>query len=534
MSDPRKTTRFYVKAWFWSFIGITAVSCAVYLTTFIVDSAAQAQVSLSELLFAAGGQGALANLPEVIAGILGITLTVVAIIVELAANRYTPRITELFVKSPVNIIVLGFFVICGLICIWVSLTAGSAIFVPRAGTVVAVFAISLSLIVLLPYFTFVFGFLSPHNVVEHMGRCSLKAIGIPRRQGPKAQNRAKRITVSGIEQLADVALNAIEHKDKGICSHAVDTLGDLTRRYLAMKDQLPAQWFEFDPQLRENPDFVSMQPEVIDSIEQGRFWLEMKVLRQYQMLYGETLNRMRDINYLIAINTRKIAESAMEMAQQQTTDLGMKFFNTFLRATINERDVRTAYNVLNQYRLLAEAALKANRPALAVEAAKHFKYYGQLGFSTGLPFVLETTAYDLCTLNEMAFDLKATCRDELLKIFLQVDKEAAEGHELEASLRGVRKAQIKLATYYLTHDERELARVIYEDMIDELPARLNSIREELEAITSKEFWEISDRGVNFDYLEPERRRKLDVFFGWFGEQAGAKDSARGSRELRRR
>ena len=35
------------------------------------------------------------------------------------------------------------------------------------------------------------------------------------------------LAVGGIEQLADVALNAIEHKDKGICMHAVDTLGEL-------------------------------------------------------------------------------------------------------------------------------------------------------------------------------------------------------------------------------------------------------------------------------------------------------------------
>ena len=32
--------------------------------------------------------------------------------------------------------------------------------------------------------------------------------------------------------------------------------------------------------------------------------------------------------------------------------------NSYLRATLNARDVRTAYNVLNQYRLLVEAMLR--------------------------------------------------------------------------------------------------------------------------------------------------------------------------------
>ena len=47
-----------------------------------------------------------------------------------------------------------------------------------------------------------------------------------------------------------------------------------------------------------------------------------------------------------------------------------------------------------------------------------------------------------------------TCRaDELLQIFLEVDKEA-EGEQQEPSLRGVRKAQVKLATYYLQQGRR--------------------------------------------------------------------------------
>ncbi|MBW2278110.1 MAG: DUF2254 domain-containing protein, partial [Deltaproteobacteria bacterium] len=196
-----------------------------------------------------------------------------------------------------------------------------------------------------------------------------------------------------------------------------------------------------------------------------------------------------------------------------------------MRATINGRDVRTAYNVFNQYRLLAENALRAKRDDVAVEIAKRFQYYGQLGFTLGLPFVLETVAYDLCQLNEQAYNLGSRSQKELLGIFLEVDKEAEEGHELEASLRGVHKAQIKLATYYLTHDAVDLARVIFDDMRAELPSRLTSIREELAGITSREFWEISDRGVNFDYLEPEQREALKQFFAWFAEVDGSRPDA---------
>ena len=53
-------------------------------------------------------------------------------------------------------------------------------------------------------------------------------------------------------------------------------------------------------------------------------------------------------------------------------------------------------------------------------------------------------------------------------------------------------------------------------MAQESPERLRSIRDELLAITSKHFWEVVDRGTNFDYLDDARKARLREFFGWFG------------------
>ena len=85
-------------------------------------------------------------------------------------------------------------------------------------------------------------------------------------------------------------------------------------------------------------------------------------------------------------------------------------------ASLNARDVRTAYNVLHQYRQLAEAMLKV--PGTAVpwitssleDVAAHFKYYAQLAHGMGLSFVAETAAYDLCALCEIARSRLSTGR----------------------------------------------------------------------------------------------------------------------------
>jgi len=513
--DSRKSLRI----WLLPLLILLGFALTVFVFTFWIDSGGD----LSRLAILVdpsptSARNAVSNMGEVVAAVLGIAITVVAIIVELASNRYTHRITELFVSEPLNFAVMGFFVVTALHAIFVSVSfdeeaVSGAVFIPTVGVVVALGLLALCLLILLPYFAFVFEFLNPIQIVDRIRRHSIKVVGRKDRYSVAARQAE---AVRGVEQLADVGLNAMEHKDKGVSMASVDALQAMVVDYQGVRGDLEDDFFKVEGDLAHNPDFVSMSEEVLAAVTKRRIWFEMKVLRKYQTLYNEALNRMRDINYLIAINTRHIAEKALEVDNVELFDLVVKFFNTYLRATVNARDVRTAYNVLHQYRLLAQRVLHHQRGKPAVEIARYFKYYGLVGFNANLPFILETVAYDLCELNELAFDGKSPASRQLLRIFLQVDKES-EGAVQEVSLRGVRKAQVKLATYYLVHGDESRAREIYRDMERERRDRLASIRDELLGVRSSEFWEISDRGVNFDYLEPERKEKLLHFFDWFDD-----------------
>ena len=62
------------------------------------------------------------------------------------------------------------------------------------------------------------------------------------------------------------------------------------------------------------------------------------------------------------------------------------------------------------------------------------------------------------------------------------------------------------------HGAAGYAQRISDDMRSESPERLSSIRAEMLRIHAKDFWEVTDRGVNFDYLDDSRREKLDLFF----------------------
>jgi hypothetical protein len=493
---------------------------ALFVLTYMVDAGASADPRHVWHLIArpnpAAAFNTLTNAGDIVAAVLAIALTVVAIVVELASNRYTHRVTELFISEPINFAVMALFVVTTVQGAWVTLTFDwtpeHGGFVPNAGVIVSMTLLTLCLLILLPYFNFVFAYLNPISIVDRISKHALRTIVRARGDMRVLQRDA----VRGVEQIGDVALNAMQHRDTGVSMAAVDALQNLAREYQAVRGSMPAEWFVVDGELAHDPDFVSMDPHVLAELSARRTWFEMKILRQYQMVFGEALNRIRDVNYLIAMNTRMFAEAAARDAHVELLRLAIKFFNTYLRAAINGNDVRTAYSIIHQYRLLAQTLLDYQGGAFALQIAQHFHYYARVSYAARLPFLVETVAYDLCTLNEFAHERGAGIGDALLSVFLRVDD---DGTAHEASLRGVRKAQVKLATYYLHKGDDARARRVYDDMADEDAQRLASIREEMLGVESSEYWEVTDRGVNFDYLPPERKARLEQFFAWFEKPA---------------
>ena len=456
-------------------------------------------------------------LSSIIAAVLGIVLTVVSIVVQLAATRFSPAVTEMFFKDRTNRSVMALYVIGCVMGFWTAFGVNTG-WVPRVSLTVMLATSTLGFLVMAPYFAYVFRFLSPENVVRRIKREARKVAegGSSRDTAEERQQKSLELT----EQLTDIAINAISQKDKIIATASVDAVRDLTCAYLRIKPDRSNPWLTVGKVIRRNPDFSSMAEDSVKDLEERSTWFEFQQLRQYQAIYTEALGTMRDINYVIAINTRLISEAALESKQPEALQLAVKFFNTYLRATLNQNDVRTAYTILNQYRIMAEKVLADGESEMALKIAAHIKYYGHLSYTKRLAFVTETVAYDLGTLCEFAHDTQSPVEDDLLSIFLEVDPSTSEGEVQETSLRGVRKAQVKLATFYLLANAEDLARRVWEDMRLESAERLRSIRDELLAIEAKDFWEISDRGGNFDYLEPERKEMLKVFFGWFAEVSG--------------
>jgi hypothetical protein len=457
---------------------------------------------------------ATSSLGAMTAAVFGIVITVVSIVVQLSADRYT-GVARVFLRDRVNLTVMSYYVVATVVGIWLSLGLKGE-FAPRATLLAMALATTGALVLMAPYFSYVFWFLEPSNIIARIRRDATRvALKGALKPDPHASSQAQMAALSAMAELTDITSNSISGKDKIIASAAVDALKDFALEYLKRKPHASDAWFKIGGGLRDDPDFVAMDPESLGDLEERRTWVEWKVMRQYLGIYNEALGSMRDINYLIAIDTRYLGEAAGEAGDAELMRLVFRYLNSYLRTTLNARDVRTAYNVLNQYRLLLEAMLRQGHGAMALDGLGHMLYYGHVSFDMTLTFVTETVAYDVSALCQYASEVGSPEEASMLKQFLELDRPLRMQSQ-EKALLGVRKAQVKLAAYYLSHGQTEKARLISQDMEAEPPERLRQIRLQLECVTSKDFWEIIDRGRNFEYMPAPQRAHLADFFAWLG------------------
>lgn len=508
------------RKWIVPMSGIASIAALAFIALYAIDHFStggppkQSDDFFRLVLFDPDGiSDAVPSLGGMIAAVLGIVITVVSIVVQLSASRFH-GVATMFLRDRTNIGVMGYYVIVCVTGVLVSLSVHKD-FVPRATIIGMMAATTMGLVLMAPYFAYVFWFLEPTNIIARIREEALDTV----RGGSTAEDdrcmTAQAGIVGSMEELTDISSNSISGKDKIIASRAVDALKDFAVEYVrTYKQNASDEWFELGPGIRQNPDFVAMEAESRNDLVERRTWVEWKVMRQYLGVYNEALATMPDINYLIAIDTRYIGEAAAEADDDELIELVFRYMNSYLRATLNGKIVRTAYNVLNQYRQLVEAMMRAGHTEAAAAAVQHMKYYGHVSYDMKLSFVTETMAYDMGTLCEVAHELGIDEESRFLDTFLELDRATARRSQ-EKALKGVRKAQVKLAAYYLTADERDKARRIYHDMEDDPPERLIAIHEELERVQTKDFWEIIDRGRNFEYMPPAQKEAMRRFFTWF-------------------
>jgi len=457
-------------------------------------------------------QDFIATLAQVLAELLGFTISVVAIVVQLSASRFTPKVTELFLREKVNLLVILFLTTADIICVWTLLSFG---FSEQPDSLIWLNFVlgTLSFVILIPYFIFIFNFLQPTSIIYRIEKQFEETIDAVNLSG-KRFNNIQQKCLSILDDFKGIATNAIQQRESQILIDTLSGLKAIAFAYVHQKQRFPEHWFAITPAIYRDPSFTSIDKKTLQAIEAQKIWLEIKILRQYQTIFSDSLNFFREACYIVAIYTREIAEQAFEKGDRNLAQIAVKFFNTYFREVISAPDIRVGYTLSKEYRLLAEAALVAQDFETVIKIANYFRYYCFLANRADLEFLPETFAYDLGLLAQRSCEAGSKVCSEILETFLKIDQDP-ESVNQENTLRGIRKSQVKLATYYLKFGYLSLAEVVFEDMKGESEKRLKVIFNELDEATA-DFWEFRDRGgENFYYVEPELKPYLYQFMNWF-------------------
>ena len=237
-------------------------------------------------------QNALGNLAQVIAAVLGIVITVVSIVVQLAATRYTPRVADMFFRDRTNLGVMGFFVVACVVGVWVQLSVGARDFVPRVDRAHDVLVTSsacsdgavLRLRVRLPRAR---ERRRAHRARRRWPRAAPRAAPTrgerrrvaARRRGARGARAAHRHR--GQRDLAEGQDHRVRRDRRARATCVVELpRQEEARRRRVVRDRRGAAR---EPRLRRAGRRVARRP------REQRTWLEWKVLRQYPSIYNEAL-----------------------------------------------------------------------------------------------------------------------------------------------------------------------------------------------------------------------------------------------------
>lgn len=467
----------YFKRWLLP-IAITAViSLFLWLVTTVLDywvfAPPDSFTSVLLLGYADTAKYIFTAIGQSLAAVLGITMMVVLLVVQLAAARYSHSLIQLYIEDRSNTFVLSLFVVSIVYSFWVGNTVKDT-FVPTIGLLVALVLATACFVSLIPYFRHVFGFLEPEAIVS---RLESKAI-VAMKAGADEKEADRRI-VNRMGQIGRIATTSVSQMETDVAVNAIQSVERLCRYHLEFRGR------GNDPKIHP---------------------VEIEALSLLNRIYGLALNKARDVTYAAAGSGRNIAEAALKLGRGEVPKESLKLLNSMLRASINEKDSLSIYHLLHQYRLLAETLL-AQCDDRILEVMFFFKYYALAAEQAKVRFIVDTVAYDLNILCQKAWQCGSPVLEPVLESFLEMEP-YLERHGEREVLYPVRKMYGVLAGHFLAGGALSLAQPLL-DRLRAMPEKEQEwLKEELLTSMEPYFWEFTERKVNFNYMGERQRECL--------------------------
>ena len=392
---------------------------------------------------------------------------------------------------------IGLFLGSVLYTVWVSIELKDDN-VPQAGVLTAALLGFVDFTLLLPYLRHLFGFMRGEVVIStihHRATKLLRGVAVNRDLSARHQ------VALAVDQITDIALGSIQEGDAEVALAAIDSLCQLmVLEYIPLKKKYPTAWFRVG-----HLDLAGASDQVIAEADSSHTWIEYKILSRFVDLIGEVQPYRKEVIRTIARATRDMGMAALRYGDEELLQLIIRFFNTFLRASINQRAAPLGYAAMNEYRRLAES-VAAERPDVALAIAGYVIQYGRGFDAAGMPFALPTAYEDVSELCEAATDPAHAL--ELARILANnlVDLRAAAS---SVAQKGALNSVLKLCLWAAANDRKEVLATLLGGVSKMPPEWSAELLDRMQMSDRKRFWEVSDRVVAYEYVEPELREHIN-------------------------
>jgi len=492
------------RALFWLAAALPGVALvSVALMTFILFGVLDAIHYVSIRDFFTPDPVAAGGVLGLVGGAEGVTLSIVIVAVvfgiQNTSSRYSPRIIGIFTRNPLNALVLS-FALASILYTFLVRSEVKTSYVPMWSVGVAEVLALINFAILLPYVGYIFEVMRAETLVESIMRRAKRELKAA--TGSRHTRRHRDALMTSIAQVTDIAYGSIQLGDMPVCVLTIEVLGRfLADDYMKLRKNCAPEWFQVG-----HADMPGASDQIVAEVNRAQTWFAYTIMSSFVDMVGLTPVHRKEAVHAIAVATRDAGIAAIEEGDSEVAELCLRFFNTYLRAAINQTAPTFASVIMNEYRRFAIGALEW-RPDLSVEAAAHVLRYGRHFDDAGMPATLGAAAEDV---TDLAIEARARDPQVSLKLARLLVRNLLDltPNARPIGLNGMFKGVAKLTFWAMAADQRDIARVLVEGIAAAPPDFVDAALNRMESMQNGLFWEVNERVIAFDWVDESLRAEI--------------------------
>ena len=436
--------------------------------------------------------------------LIALLLTFISLAIPITANLYTPKLIEIFIRDRINL-----FVLCSCAILAAhNLFAFSLSFDQWTGQLpfaIAVAGAIVGWLLLLPYYFYVVSFIDPLTIIKRVSHSLLLEFDAAA-AGKHAVTVSQRRVNQKITNFGSVLLRAAERADRDVTFDAIKMQMLVLARVRDVKARLPEPFFKVGNDL-----LVGLSGDATEILSEAHIWMEHRIAIQLVLAFKSVLGKMPDGVSAMAQAVKNAAHEEACRHNEAVFDLLVRVLNCFTREAIKHKENASVFNVVYFYKALIRRLL-GDRPEHVSRLVGYLRFYAEYARTQGLPFIYELVSYELGELTERAYERKSAPARELLDAMLAFDG-------VEQSV-GLVKSRAILAAYFLERGLMHELERVEASLRTVTPAVIDKARRGILSVQDRVFWELNDRGLNFDFVDPQRRPRVNEVFDRLKAEAG--------------